>query len=83
MDNSKDAGEERGITEHNQTMKIIKMNNCRECPHSLKTFCMKVIVPPKYKMGLPHPKRFKRLERGKNYTGFPEWCPLEEIKYDN
>jgi len=59
-------------------MKIIKMNNCRECPYSLKTFCMHVIVPPKYKTGLNHPKHFKRLERGKNYTGFPEWCPLED-----
>jgi hypothetical protein len=57
--------------------RIIKLNNCRECPYSLETFCENVVIKTKLRYGMDHFRRFKRLERGRNYTGFPEWCPLE------
>lgn len=65
-------------------MKIIKIKNCKhkECPYNYDTFCIKVIVPPKYKYGLNHPKHFTRIERS-GKRGFPEWCPLEDYNETN
>ena len=63
-------------------MKLIKINNCRECPYHLKDYaCKKVIVETKYpKTCFNHWKKFTRIERRKNYIGFLDWCPLEDCE---
>lgn len=50
-------------------MKSVRVFECRECPYNEITICRHP--------DLEKPRRFVDED---NYSYFPRWCPLEDVK---